>query len=210
MGSFHGCCAKHPLGLSAFISQMGQPCGYGSYVVTDPWGLGFPRPYPSHLRRAQIPPVSLIADGHTKFGVWILSISSCLFLDIDVKEVGGELMGEGLAVGPTVPASQPPIWQTLWCDTNLVFFMLFPSARKRWENYIKRPSPPSLHSCCWICLVRLERDHTKPVCCSSGPSEPQESLVIYPTLTGVEIRNMPVYLIAPNNFTEINLGKAHQ
>lgn len=35
-------------------------------------------------------------------------ISHYLFLDVDVKEVGGELMGEGLAMGPVVPNSQPP------------------------------------------------------------------------------------------------------
>lgn len=29
-------------------------------------------------------------------------------LDVDVKEVGGELMGEGLAMGPVVPTSEPP------------------------------------------------------------------------------------------------------
>lgn len=29
-------------------------------------------------------------------------------LDVDGEEVGGELTGEGLAVGPVVPASEPP------------------------------------------------------------------------------------------------------
>lgn len=46
-----------------------------------------------------------------------LSISSCLFLDVDVKEVGGELTGEGRAVGPAVPASQPSSDRTLRRDT---------------------------------------------------------------------------------------------
>lgn len=174
-----------------------------------PKALGFPGTYSCLISEVlRPPPVTLISDGRIKFGVWTQSISRCLFLDVDVKEVGGELMGEGLVVGPVVPTSEPSWWQTLWCDINLVFLMLFPSSCKRWENTLKGLFLiPSLHSCCYLCLVRPELDHTKAAPCSSGPWEPQESLAIYATLTlssnQKKKKCMFFSLIAPNNVNEI-------
>lgn len=111
--------------------------GYGSCSLSQGKRCGYWFPSTHSSLRSASPPVIPISDGHIKSVVWAQSISNYLFLEVDAKEVGGE----GLAVGPVVPASQPP------GDTNLVFFMLFPSSCTRWESWVERPFPP-LHSCC--------------------------------------------------------------
>lgn len=166
------------VGLWELLSEPGQ-----ALWPLIPEALGFPSTCSCLISEVlRPPPGTLISDGCIKYGVWTQSISHCLFLDVDVKEVGGELMGEGLAMGPVVQLVSLLVTQPLRCDIKLVF-MLFPSSCNRWDNTLKGLCSFLHYIFAAMCLVRLEWNYTKAVPCSNGPSEPWESLVIHPTST---------------------------
>lgn len=73
---FHGCCAKHPLGLIpasvrwvslVWLWELLSEPGQAMWLLI-PKVLGFPNTH-SSLRSAQILPVIPISDGRIKFGV---------------------------------------------------------------------------------------------------------------------------------------------